>query len=120
MPSFTWISLRMPLNCACSLVALTTTGICGQVVPHIFKPLTDHSGLKKHAPIPLTTEMQMTFDKMHALMVADALTATQITTNGASDFQLGACIVQEGCPVAYFSRKPSKSQQNYMVVEKEM
>ncbi|KAL7477946.1 hypothetical protein ACHAW6_003733 [Cyclotella cf. meneghiniana] len=32
MPSSTWIGLGMPLNCACSLVALTTTRICGQVV----------------------------------------------------------------------------------------
>ncbi|KAL7483037.1 hypothetical protein ACHAW6_008686 [Cyclotella cf. meneghiniana] len=34
---------------------------------HIFKPLTDNSGLKKHAPIPWTNEMQHAFDKICAL-----------------------------------------------------
>jgi hypothetical protein len=93
---------------------------------HILKPLTDHSGLKKRTPIPWTPEMQTAFDKMRALMAADALAAYpdhnkrfDVYTD-ASDFQLGACIVQEGRPVAYFSRKLSKSQQNYTVMEKEM
>jgi len=93
---------------------------------HILKPLTDQSGLKKHAPIKWTVKMQQAFDKMRALMAADALAAYpdhnkwfDIYTD-ASDFQLGACIIQEGRPVAYFSRKLSKSQLNYMVMEKEM
>jgi hypothetical protein len=63
---------------------------------------------------------------MRLLMAADAIAAYQdhnkrfdVCTD-ASDFQLGACIIQEGMPVAYFSRKLTKSQQNYTTMEKEM
>ena len=42
------------------------------------------------------------------------------TYNGTCNFQLGACIVQEGMPVAYFSQKLPKSQQNYTVMKKAM
>ncbi len=63
---------------------------------------------------------------MRFLMAADALTAYpdhnkrfNVHTN-ASDFQLGACIIQEGRLVAYFSQKLTKSQQNYTTMEKEM
>jgi hypothetical protein len=66
--------------------------------------------------------------KMRLLMAADALAAYPDHNNrfnvytDASDFhfQLGACIIQEGRPVAYFSRKLTKSQQNYTTMEKEM
>jgi hypothetical protein len=93
---------------------------------HTLKPLTDHSGLKKHASIPWTDEMQQAFDKMCALMAADALPAHPDHNKQfdiyiyVSDFQLGACIVQEGRLIAYFSHKLSNSQQNYTVMEKEM
>ncbi len=63
--------------------------------------------------------MQKTFDKMHLLMTADALAAYpdhnkrfDIYTD-YSDFHLGACIIQEGRPVAYFSCKLTKSQHHY-------
>jgi hypothetical protein len=42
---------------------------------HILKPLTDHFGLKKKAPIKWTDEMQKAFDKMRLLMAANALAA---------------------------------------------
>jgi hypothetical protein len=93
---------------------------------HILKPLTDQYGLKKKAPIKWTDEMQKAFNKMHLLMAANALAAYpnhnkwfNVYTD-ASDFQLGACIIQEGRLVAYFSRKLTKSQQNYTTLEKEM
>ncbi len=70
--------------------------------------------------------MQQAFDKMRLLMAADALAAYpdhnkrfDVCTD-ASDFQLGACIIQEGRPIAYFSQKLTKSQQNYTTMEKEM
>jgi hypothetical protein len=93
---------------------------------HILKPLTDQLGLKKKAPIKWTDEMQKSFYKVHLLMAANAVAAYpdhnkrfDVYTD-ASDFQLGACIIQEGRPVAYFLRKLTKSQQNYTTIEKEM
>jgi hypothetical protein len=67
--------------------------------------LTDQSGLKKGAPIKWTDEMQQAFDKMRLLMAADALAAYPNNNKrfdvytDASDFQLGACNIQEGRPV---------------------
>jgi hypothetical protein len=82
--------------------------------------------LKKITPIKWTDEMQIVLDKMRLLMVVDALAAYpdhnkrfDVYTD-ASDFQLGACIIQEGRPIAYFLRKLTKSQQNYTTMEKEM
>jgi hypothetical protein len=93
---------------------------------HILKPLTDQSGLKMRAPIKWTDGMQQAFKKMHLLMAADALAAYpdynerfDIYTD-ASDFQLGACIIQEGRPVTYFLQKLTKSQQNYTTMENEI
>ncbi len=93
---------------------------------HILKPLTDQSGLKKRAPINWADDMQQAFDKMRLLMAADALAAYSdhnkrfSVYTDASDFQLGACIIQGGRRIAYFSQKLTKSQQNYTTMEKEM
>ena len=77
---------------------------------HTFNTLTDLSGMKKRAPISWTLEMDDAFKKMKRLMAADALAAYpdhnqrfDIFTD-ASDYQLGACIIQNGRPVAYFTK----------------
>jgi hypothetical protein len=73
-----------------------------------------------------TSKMQTAFNKMRLLLAADALAAYPDNNKqlhiyiDSSDYQLGACIVQEGRPVAYFSRKLSNAQKNYITMEKEM
>ena len=38
----------------------------------------------------------------------------------ASDFKLGAVILQKGKPIAFYSRKRTESQQRYTVTEREL
>ncbi len=81
---------------------------------HILSPLTAKTGaLQKGVKAPLfrwTLEMQKAFEEMKALMAAEVLCTYsdhnkpfKIYTD-ASNYQLGACKMQDNCPVAYYSK----------------
>jgi len=93
---------------------------------HILAPLTALTSIKNTKQFHWTDECQKAFETMKAMIAHDTLIRYpdhnllfQVYTN-ASDYQLGAVIMQEGQPVAFYSRKLTPAQRNYTTMEKEL
>mmetsp|Transcript_89531 Transcript_89531/g.175229 ORF Transcript_89531/g.175229 Transcript_89531/m.175229 type:complete len:1053 (-) Transcript_89531:4218-7376(-) len=90
---------------------------------HILAPLTAQVGQKK---LNWSHECQQAFEAAKALLAKDAFLRYPDHNKpfhvycDASDLQLGAAILQEGVPVAFYSRKLNSAQRNYTVGEKEI
>jgi hypothetical protein len=90
---------------------------------HLLAPLTNLTGKGRYIWNP---EHQKAFNIVKAKIAQDCLLRYpdhnkpfHIYTD-ASDYQLGAVIVQEGIPVAYYSRKLTETQKKYTTMEKEL
>ena len=63
---------------------------------------------------------------MKALMASECINKYPVYTKPfhiyteASDYQLGAAIIQDGEPIAYWSRKLTDTQRNYTTTETEL
>jgi transposase InsO family protein len=90
---------------------------------HILAPLTAQVGKRN---LTWTPECDQAFQAIKAMLAKDAFIRYpdhnkpfHIYTD-ASDFQLGAVIMQDGAPVAFYSRKLNSAQRNYTTGEKEL
>ena len=93
----------------------------------ILIPLTNLTkGKARKGPIEWTPECENAFVSLKRIIARETILAYPnfnkkftIYTD-ASDFQLGAVIMQEGKPLAFYSRKLTQAQRNYTTSEKEL
>ena len=91
---------------------------------HILAPLTKLTGKKanwewKEEHTEAFNSIKRVLAKETLLVYPDFSKPFELYTD-ASDYQLGAALMQEGKPIAFFSRKLNDSQKNYTVTEKEL
>ena len=91
---------------------------------HLLAPLTSLTSDK--VPFKWTEVHQHAFDEMKRIIAKETLLTYpdfskpfHIQTD-ASDLQLGACISQEGKPLAFYSRKMNAAQTRYTTTEQEL
>ena len=91
---------------------------------HICAPLTNMVGV--NAKFEWGSEQQKAFDEMKRLIAKETLLTFpnfneefHIYTD-ASDYQLGAVIMQNNKPLAFYSRKMDKAQRRYTTGEQEL
>ena len=88
---------------------------------HILAPLGDCTGTKVFS---WDDTKEKAFKAMKALMASECINKYPDYTKpfdiytDASDYQLGAAILQDGQPIAYFSKKLTDTQRNYTTTEK--
>jgi hypothetical protein len=97
---------------------------------HILTLLGSQTGAPKKGQTQIKCvcmeEMQTAFNQMKVLMAMDILCAYPNhyklfhSYTSTSEYQLGSCIMQEGEPVAYYSKKSNNAQCNYSTVDKEL
>ena len=92
---------------------------------HILAPLTALTS-QKSGNVAWSAECQHSFDTFKTILSSDVLLRYpdhnkpfHVYTD-ASDLQLGAVIVQDERPVAFYSRKLNAAQRNYTTMEKEL
>jgi transposase InsO family protein len=90
---------------------------------HILSPLTAQTGKRK---LTWTPECEKAFNTAKAMLAKEAFLRYPNHNKpfhiyaDASEYQLGSVILQEGKPVAFFSRKLNSAQRNYTTGEKEL
>ena len=93
---------------------------------HILAPFTALARLPRKAKLEWTEELDLAFKRVKAILVQGVIMTFPNhnkyfdTFTDSSDYQLGACIMQDGKPVAYYSRRSTSTQGNYTTIEKEL